>query len=326
MNLKRMNELPHQSPMCIQCHSTDVIDCGKLPTAQFSSFNANDNDVVLPDGSRLYTCTNCRLHFRHPTLSPNELVEWYQYLPATSWTYEWPLHYWPTVRTWLTCQAPGRRLLEIGCFRGEFLEWMQPEWTVAAVEPSIEAKTIAMSKGIRVIGDSIFEVMEQFDAVVLFDVLEHLSNPIETMRAIQQRLAPHGVVVALTGNADAPTFRLLGRHYWYAMYFQHVAFHSPRSIQYLAKSSKLSVNRGEYLCHSQSSRSEWLHQGAYAAAAALRHTVDDYNSMALIEVLRRVPKVRHIVHTTDRPCSWMSARDHILVMLKNEGPSMIISK
>ncbi len=321
-----MGQTPHQAPLCMQCNSANVVDHGKLPTAQYSGFNVNDKDVVLPDGGRLYACTNCCLRFRYPTLSPDELVEWYRYVPADSWTYELPLHYWPTVRAWLTCQSPGRRLLEIGSFRGEFLEWMRPEWTVAAVEPSVEARNITASKGVRVVGDSIFDVTERFDAIVLFDVLEHVSNPIETMRAIQQRLAPHGVVVVFTGNADAPTFRLLGRHYWYAKFFQHVAFHSPRSIRYLATSSKLSVNSGEYLCHSKQSRSEWLHQGTYAIAASLRHSMDDYSSMALTEALRCVPKLRHVVYTTDSPRSWMSARDHMLVMLKNEQASTVLSK
>ncbi len=319
MNKLYADEGHQHRPVCVQCCSSEVVNHGKLPTAQFSEYNVNGRDVALPDGGTLYTCTNCRLSFRHPTLSPEEFVEWYRYIPASSWPYQLPLHYWPTVRTWLAHESPGRRLLEIGCFRGEFLEWMRPEWTVAAVEPSVEAKSVVVSKGIRVVGDSIFDVTEQFDAIVLFDVAEHLTNPVETMRAIRDRLAPRGVVVVLTGNADAPTFRLLGRHYWYAMYLQHVVFHTPQSIRYLASLVDLPVNRGQFLPHGRTSRTEWLHEGLYAVIAALRHSMNDYNGTStVLEHLRHVPKLRHFVYMTDRPFAWMSARDHMLVMLKSK--------
>src|SRR5438045_3277427 len=63
------------------------------------------------------------------------------------------------------------------------------------------------------------------DAVVLWDVIEHLPNPRETLEAAGAWLRPGGVVAISTGDVDSLSARLHGRDWslmtppWHQFYF-----------------------------------------------------------------------------------------------------------
>jgi SAM-dependent methyltransferase len=114
--------------------------------------------------------------------------------------------------------GPGR-LLDLGCWLGFLMaEAERRGWTTLGVEPSEFASERARSAlGLDVRTADLFdaELPERgFDAVVMGDVLEHLTRPGEALDRAGGLLAPGGVLVLLLPDAGSRVARLLGRRWW----------------------------------------------------------------------------------------------------------------
>jgi 2-polyprenyl-3-methyl-5-hydroxy-6-metoxy-1,4-benzoquinol methylase len=115
-------------------------------------------------------------------------------------------------------------LLDVGCYTGFFLEQARERgWRVRGVEPSKWAAEHAQT----VLGLDVFHgPVEQFaasagagtfDVVTLWDVLEHLEDPVAVLRSIRGLLRPDGLLAFTTHNLDRPLARLLRGRYPFFM-------------------------------------------------------------------------------------------------------------
>jgi SAM-dependent methyltransferase len=174
----------------------------------------------LPDRVhyRMVTCNTCGLVRSDPVASEELLARLYaqssfdygQEVESIQATYGRALG-------WLEARSPRREaLLEIGCGNGFFLQQARRQgWVnVRGVEPSADA----VAKAPRELDGAIVQDMmrpgvfapESFDAVCLFQVLDHISNPVELLRKCAAVLRPGGHVLALNHNVSAYSARLLG--------------------------------------------------------------------------------------------------------------------
>ena len=221
---------------CRVCGSTDCADEGppayRLPT-QVAGVPIDLSDLPLAH----VACRNCSYRFVHPAIPDERLLDCYRRAPR---------HYWgtdPTVaesrfyarkRQLLEQFARGRRALDFGCYDGGFLEYLGKGWDAAGIEPSDDAAQVAQSRGVRILGPTVESVAPHsvvpFDAVVMLDVIEHLSDPVATLRALAALLRPGGVVLVETGDTDAPHFRRTGKRYPYCGLVEHVGFFNARSL------------------------------------------------------------------------------------------------
>lgn len=88
-------------------------------------------------------------------------------------------------------------VLDIGCGRGEFLDLAQRGGLrTAGVEISLDAATRAVMRGHEVLHgsatDTCFPAGVKFDAICMWDVLEHLDRPGDALRNTLSALAPNG--------------------------------------------------------------------------------------------------------------------------------------
>lgn len=114
---------------------------------------------------------------------------------------------------------PGGRLLEVGCATGARLALLRAlGWDVQGVETSAQACRLAKALyGLRVFCGELEEVSlpaGSLDAVVMSHVLEHVRDPVATLREARRVLRPSGVVVIETPNVASLGRRLFGP-YWY---------------------------------------------------------------------------------------------------------------
>jgi SAM-dependent methyltransferase len=110
---------------------------------------------------------------------------------------------------WLEGEASGRRLLEVGSGPGTFLLVAKRRgWDVKGVEPTQLAADKASSLGVEtfngLIEDFAATEPEKFDAVVSFEVIEHVPDVLRMLRAIRSVLKPGGVFVFSVPNLDDP--------------------------------------------------------------------------------------------------------------------------
>jgi SAM-dependent methyltransferase len=127
---------------------------------------------------------------------------------------------------------PGA-ILDLGCWVGFLLaEARERGWRTLGVEPSEFGSTYARERlGLEVItADAGSAVLPEaaFDAVVLGDVIEHLTDPGEALDRIRAWLAPGGVLWLALPDAGSPLARVLGRRWWSVI---------PTHVQYFTRAS-----------------------------------------------------------------------------------------
>lgn len=128
------------------------------------------------------------------------------------------------------------RLLDVGCFEGQFLRAARKlGWQVAGTEISEAAATSAQEEwGLDVrLGtlETIALTSQSFDAVVLRDVVEHLPEPIQTLVEASRVLRPGGALYIWTPNFDSLTRRLILGQQWGAVIFPwHLCYFTPATL------------------------------------------------------------------------------------------------
>lgn len=117
------------------------------------------------------------------------------------------------VRRWV---PPGSRLLEIGCAYGFFLELIAPHYP-GSVGLDVSAEAVGYARGLGLdarLGDVLTVKLEGvFDAVCLWDTLEHLAAPRAALERCVALLKPGGYLFVSTGDLGSWLARLQGRRW-----------------------------------------------------------------------------------------------------------------
>jgi SAM-dependent methyltransferase len=139
----------------------------------------------------------------------------------------------------------GGKLLELGCAYGFFLMEAARYFDVVGIELAGEAAQHARRAGLNVLEGTADEAnlrrIGPVDVIALFDVVEHLPDPRETLAICQQLLNPDGVVVLTTGDFGSALARLAGVRWRLMTPPQHLWFFTQKSMRLLAASLGFSI-------------------------------------------------------------------------------------
>jgi SAM-dependent methyltransferase len=123
-------------------------------------------------------------------------------------------------------QPPGN-LLDVGASTGFFLQVAQDAgWHAVGLEPSRWAVEQARAQGLEVYEGTLEDgrfASAQFDAVTLWDVLEHVRHPRETLQAAFEALRPGGVIGLTTMDVGSCVARALGAR-WPHLMRMHLSY------------------------------------------------------------------------------------------------------
>lgn len=199
--------------------------CGDTPEQSFLARNEGDSRVF-----RYRQCLGCGLAYLDAA-ARTDLASYYatEYRPGSG-------DYVGGSRTLLTRLLEANfdrvgqriesmvgcgRILDVGCGAGVFLSVMARRgWQSVGVEPNVaysealrQKRELTIYTGVL---DSIPDSCPRFDAVTLFDVIEHLPDPAKVLTDIQRWLRPGGVLAVTTPNLLSFERRLFGS-YWYGL-------------------------------------------------------------------------------------------------------------
>lgn len=120
------------------------------------------------------------------------------------------------------------RLLEIGCASGSFLHHMaQHGWDVEGIELSPTAAQAARKLGYAVdIGalEKISKPTQSYNLIVGWMVLEHLHQPVESLRKLASWAKRDAMLAVSVPNVGSVESRLFGSN-WYALQLPNHLFH-----------------------------------------------------------------------------------------------------
>jgi len=133
------------------------------------------------------------------------------------------------------------RLLDIGCSRGHFLAAaVAAGYDAEGVEPAPRIAAAARAAGLRVSDGRLDEVRfadAAFDALTMFEVIEHVNDAVALVLECRRILKPRGILCLSTGNARSWTVAAMGPRWDYFQIEQdagHISFFNPRSVRALA--------------------------------------------------------------------------------------------
>ncbi|HZR02887.1 MAG TPA: class I SAM-dependent methyltransferase [Burkholderiales bacterium] len=192
-----------------------------------------------------------------PLPAPEELARAYDgSYPAyqAAWrTAGWSL--WTFLRAWtmrrrmalLSRHVSGSELLEVGSGGGDFLfAASRRGWHVCAVEYNATMADIARTElRLDVRSGELRPGLWRpgsFDVVVLWNVLEHVLNPHETLAVAYDYLRPGGkVLMSIPTRAAAEAGRLYGHHWLLLDLPRHLHFFDRQSLDRVCRSAKLEL-------------------------------------------------------------------------------------
>lgn len=129
----------------------------------------------------------------------------------------------------------GSTLLDVGANTGVFMNLARslggfPQ----GLEPSIEAANTANSHfNLNIQNGVISEIdfpSNSFDIITMWDVVEHLYDPIIDLKTLQPKLRSGGYIFVSTHNIDHAFCKILGKHNPLLMY-QHFHHFNPSTLQ-----------------------------------------------------------------------------------------------
>ena len=218
---------------CNYCGNDDV-------TVIFAAGVAQLNQIVR--------CNRCGLMYASPRAKEPDHIEIAQYDPNFN-----PLRQddtrilkerlqvrdYDNTRALLNRLYPERgRLLEIGSSLGYLLDVFRKDgWDVLGVEPFYQCCRYSREELGLEIKNAILESAElpdeSFDVVLLNHVIEHIDDPLRTLREVNRVLKPGGHFVIETPRYDTLMFKLMGKRERSVSCGGHIYFFTTESLKNL---------------------------------------------------------------------------------------------
>jgi 2-polyprenyl-3-methyl-5-hydroxy-6-metoxy-1,4-benzoquinol methylase len=127
------------------------------------------------------------------------------------------------------------RYLDVGCSTGFVVEAARDKaWEAIGIDLNPSAIEFGRSRGLDLrtvaLEDAGF-ASRTFDAVSLFDVLEHLLDPRRTLSACADVLAPGGILFLYVPNFDSASRLLMGPNAHFIWPTHHLNYYTPTTIR-----------------------------------------------------------------------------------------------
>lgn len=137
------------------------------------------------------------------------------------------------------------RLLDIGCGVGYFLEIAENNgWETWGIEPSDLACSEARKKTKNIIQGNIEDAQYPenfFDVMTMWKLVEHLDNPLLTLKKIHRILKTNGMLVIETPNFASPEAKRLKEKWRHMNPSIHLYYFTPSTLSKLLKESGFSI-------------------------------------------------------------------------------------
>jgi SAM-dependent methyltransferase len=236
-----------------------------------------------------------------------------QYLPDTNGAWVEARRF--LLRRWR--EDEPKSVLDVGCHTGLFLATLPPAWRRFGIEGAPAPRSFAASNGVELIAERIEAVpsrwLASFDAVMLFDVAEHLRDPALGLANALRLLRPGGYLLIGTADFDAWTWRVARGRHWYLQTPQHLSVLSRRFLERVARENGVALDTVKRVPHQLGTLRARGNDLVGTVYAALR----DRGGLCRIpqRMLHSLPGMAWLRHM--QSIRWsMTLRDHIFAAFR----------
>jgi 2-polyprenyl-3-methyl-5-hydroxy-6-metoxy-1,4-benzoquinol methylase len=191
--------------------------CGMLINNRYL-FEKND-DYSVVEKCKIYQCSSCNIIYlgQYSKIFDNDLYSYYSkyngktkdqiYDPLTKQSYL-------KVLELLDSYGGGKDILDVGCGNGSFVDAaMEQGYNIKGIELSQTAVNIAQEFGLPVQNMDFFssEIEDaSFDVLSMFEVIEHLPEPIQFLKRAEHVVKRGGLIYLTTPNFNALDRKVFG--------------------------------------------------------------------------------------------------------------------
>jgi 2-polyprenyl-3-methyl-5-hydroxy-6-metoxy-1,4-benzoquinol methylase len=189
------------------------------------------------EANYLVKCKSCNFVFCERKPSEQELVNHYLLYSRGTSISSITIHRYEQLLDEFERFRKTNNILDIGCGDGHFLEVAKARnWNVYGTEFTTEAIQVVRKKGIKMKLGSLdpnnYE-NDFFDVVTSFEVIEHINNPVDEIRAIKMILRTGGLVYLTTPNFNSVSRNIVGANWNVIEYPEHLSYYTRSTIQKL---------------------------------------------------------------------------------------------
>lgn len=196
---------------------------------------------------QLVRCSQCGLYFSSPRPKAADLENEYSNLTDDLYKQELSGRIITFQRNLahLVRYQPRGDLLEIGCSIGSFLNEARAKgYRVSGIEPSLwcvqQAKKLFRLNLLQGTDKDLTQFGRQFDVITLWDVLEHVDDPLATLKRCRQALKPGGVLAFSTVDIGSLYARVMGKR-WPWLMKMHIYYFDRTTIKKYLEQAGLSL-------------------------------------------------------------------------------------
>ena len=210
--------------------------CGVVINNRFL-FEKNDGYSRI-EHCKIYQCNSCNNIYlgQYSKTFDSELYSYYvKYSGKTKEQIYDPLtkKSYLQVLKLLASYGGGKNILDVGCGNGSFVDAAMNEgYSIKGIELSQTAVDIAQGFGLPVRNLDFFSrEIEQssYDVLSMFEVIEHLPEPIQFLKRAEHVVKRGGLVYLTTPNFNSLDRKLIGKR-WSVIGQEHLTYFTPASL------------------------------------------------------------------------------------------------
>lgn len=131
-------------------------------------------------------------------------------------------------------------LLDVGCGTGWFMEEARKHYEVTGIEHSDSIRLWLKKKFNISSFKVIHDLKKKFDIITAFDVIEHVTNPLDFLNNLKNKLKKNGIILIYTPNADSLGFSFL-KEKNNLLCVDHLFCFNQKSFEYLCKKANMRI-------------------------------------------------------------------------------------
>jgi 2-polyprenyl-3-methyl-5-hydroxy-6-metoxy-1,4-benzoquinol methylase len=148
----------------------------------------------------------------------------------------------------------SKTLCDIGCCTGNFLKYMSSKkWKVIGIEPSKECFEITKQLKLNIFCGNLEEFLienpnykNSFDVVSMINVLEHVRNPIKTLKQAKNLLKPKKGIICIRVPNEFNKLQIyaekkVNKKFWYIAIPEHINYFDCQSLKKLLESHNFEI-------------------------------------------------------------------------------------
>lgn len=238
------------TPQCLICGSTNV-DIYLDETNEILESSAIGSSRTEFSPGRIMRCGSCGFAFRESRFNQKQLADLYRKMDPKVYQAELrgrdrtaELHL-----EILNRSIRGGQLFDVGCASGLFLsKALDAGWQVTGIEPSevLYREAVERLAGRGTVLPLTLEEADlgdqKFDAITLWDVLEHVVDPMKIVKTCRELLKPGGCLFVNVPDLDSLQARVLGKR-WPLLLPEHMNYFNRGSLKLCAEKSGLHLAR-----------------------------------------------------------------------------------